>query len=176
LADLGIAAYAFRFVFSRNIGSSLEEVYSESGHWQWIFRQNVVLAPAMIALIWLGMPRHAIDRDLLNRTDWGGIVFAGLGFGLIYAALDQSNRLDWLNSGVVVGLLVAGDVLVAAFIINEAVVASPLIHLRVMVQTHVWVPALRSLNHDPPLLNIELSTDPSPLSQAPESVSVRPNQ
>lgn len=138
----GIAAYAFRFVFSQNIGSSIEAWYSESGHWQWIFWQNVALVPAMMALIWLGMPRQTIDRDLLRRTDWGGIVFAGLGFGLIYAALDQGNRLDWLNSGVVVGLLIAGSVLVVAFVINEAVAASPLIHPRVLVQTHVWVPTV----------------------------------
>jgi DHA2 family multidrug resistance protein len=138
----GIAAYAFRFVFSQNISGSLEAWYSESGHWQWIFWQNVALAPAMIALIWLGMPRQAIDRDLLRRTDWGGILFAGLGFGLVYAALDQGNRLDWLNSGVVVGLLAAGGVLVAAFVVNEAIVEAPLIHLRVLGQTYVWVPTV----------------------------------
>ena len=138
----GIAAYAFRFVFSQNVSSSLEAFYSESGQWQWIFWQNTVLAPLMIALIWLGMPRQAIDRDLLRRTDWGGIVFAGLGFALVYAALDQGNRLDWLNSGVVVGLLVAGLFLVVAFVVNEAVVAAPLIHLRVLAQPNVAVPAV----------------------------------
>ncbi len=138
----GIAAYAFRFVFSQNVSGSLEAWYSESGDWQWIFWQNVVLAAAMIALIAIGMPRQAINRDLLRRTDWGGLAFAGLGFGLIYAALDQGNRLDWLNSGVVVGLLVAGSVLVVAFLVNEAVVDAPLIHLRIASQTKVWVPAV----------------------------------
>jgi DHA2 family multidrug resistance protein len=138
----GIAAYAFRFVFSQNVSGSLEGWYSESGHWQWLFWQNAAIAPVMIALILTGMPRQPIDRDLLRRTDWGGIVFAGLGFGLIYAALDQGNRLDWLNSGTVVALLAAGLVLVAAFIVNEATVAAPLIHLRVVSQVNVWVPAV----------------------------------
>jgi DHA2 family multidrug resistance protein len=129
-------------LFSQNVSSSLEAWYSESGQWQWIFWQNVALAPVMIALIWIGMPRQEIDRDLLRRTDWGGIAFSGLGFGLIYAALDQGNRLDWLNSGVVVGLLLAGLVLVVAFVVNEAVVAAPLIHLRIASQINVWVPAV----------------------------------
>ncbi len=104
----GIAAYAFRFVFSQNIASSLEAFYSERGLWQWIFWQNTALAPLLILLIWLGMPRQAVDRELLRRTDWGGIVFAGLGLGMIYAGLDQGNRLDWLNSGVVTGLMAGG--------------------------------------------------------------------
>ncbi|MEA2783303.1 MAG: transporter, family, multidrug resistance protein, partial [Rhodospirillaceae bacterium] len=138
----GIAAYSFRFVFSQNIASSLEAWYSESGHWQWIFWQNVVLAPAMAVLIWLGMPRQAINRDLLRRTDWGGIVFAGLGFGLIYAGLDQGNRLDWLNSGIVNGLLAGGGLLIVAFVVNEALVDQPLIHLPVLAQRNVWVPAV----------------------------------
>jgi DHA2 family multidrug resistance protein len=138
----GIAAYSFRFVFSQNIASSLEAWYSESGHWQWIFWQNVVLTPAMAALIWLGMPRQAINRDLLRRTDWGGITFAGLGFGLIYAGLDQGNRLDWFNSGVVTGLFVAGGLLIVGFLVNEALVEHPLIHLPVLAQRNVWLPAV----------------------------------
>ena len=45
----GIAAYAFRFVFSQNIGSAIEGWYSDNGRWEWIFWQNAVLAPIMIA-------------------------------------------------------------------------------------------------------------------------------
>ncbi|MDB5406012.1 MAG: transporter [Rhodospirillales bacterium] len=138
----GIAAYSFRFVFSQNFAASLEGWYSESGHWQWIFWQNAALAPVLAALIWIGIPREPINRELLRRTDWGGIVFSGLGFGLIYAGLDQGNRLDWLNSGIVSGLLAAGLLLVIAFFVNETLVEAPLIHLRVLRRRYVWVPAV----------------------------------
>jgi len=138
----GIAAYAFRFVFSQNVASSLEAFYSETGYWQFIFWQNVVLAPLLGALIWFGMPRQPIDRTLLSRTDWGGIVLAGLGFALLYAGIDQGNRLDWLGSGVVVGLLLGGGLLIAAFFVNEAIVADPLVHLRIAAHRYVWVPGL----------------------------------
>src|SRR5215813_9557736 len=80
----GIAAYSFRFVFSQNVAASLEAFYSETGQWQWIFWQNVVLTPLMVLIILLAAPREGINRELLERTDWGGILFAGLGFGLIY--------------------------------------------------------------------------------------------
>ena len=112
----GIAAYAFRFVFSQNIAGALEGWYSDSGHWQWIFWQNVVLTPVMLVLAAIAMPRRPIDRVLLHRTDWAGIVYAGIGFGLIYAGLDQGNRLDWFNSGMVCGLLLGGALLVVAFV------------------------------------------------------------
>jgi DHA2 family multidrug resistance protein len=138
----GIAAYAFRFTFSQNVAASLEAFYSETGHWEWIFWQNVVLTPLMAAIIIYGVPREGINRDLLRRTDWGAIIFAGLGFGLIYAGIDQGNRLDWLNSGVVNGCLAGGLLLVIAFIVNEKVVKYPLIHLPVVGQVNVAIPAL----------------------------------
>jgi DHA2 family multidrug resistance protein len=137
----GLAAYSFRFVFSQNISSSVEGWYSEAGAWQWLFWQNAVLTPAMILLIAFGMPRQPVDRALLRQTDWGGIVFAGLGFALLYAALDQGNRLDWLNSGVVCGLLLAGGLLVLAFCVHELLAERPLIHWRVVTQRNVWIPA-----------------------------------
>lgn len=138
----GIAAYAFRFTFSQNVAASLEAWYSETGNWQWIFWQNVVLTPVMALIILWAVPREGINRDLLRRTDWGGIVFAGLGFGLAYVALDQGNRLDWLNSGIVTGCLTGGLLLIAAFLVNEAMVERPLIHLPVLRQTNVAVPAM----------------------------------
>jgi MFS transporter, DHA2 family, multidrug resistance protein len=138
----GIAAYAFRFVFSQNIAGAVEAWYSEGGHWQWLFWQNAVLTPVMVVLVAIAMPRRPIDRALLPRTDWVGIVYAGLGFGLIYAGLDQGNRLDWLNSGVVCGLLLSGAILVTAFFVHEARAPYPLIHLPVLIRRYVAVPAI----------------------------------
>jgi DHA2 family multidrug resistance protein len=138
----GIAAYAFRFTFSQNVAASLEAWYSETGHWEWIFWQNVVLTPLMAAFILYGVPREDVNRDLLRRTDWGAIIFAGFGFALIYVGIDQGNRLDWLNSGVVNGCLLGGALLVVAFIVNELVVRNPLVHLPVLRQWNVAIPAL----------------------------------
>jgi DHA2 family multidrug resistance protein len=137
----GIAAYSFRFVFSQNIASSLEGFYAETGRWEWIFWQNTALTPTLLLLIWIGMPEQPVDRNLLRRTDWGGIIFSGLGFALIYAGIDQGNRLDWLNSGVVLGLLLGGGILIGAFFINEWLVDSPLIHLKVASRRYVLIPA-----------------------------------
>ncbi len=138
----GIAAYAFRFVFSQNIGGALEGWYADTGHWQWIFWQNVALTPVMTALAAIAMPHRPVDRELLHRTDWIGIVYAGVGFGLIYAGLDQGNRLDWFGSGTITGLLLAGALLVVAFLVHEARAPYPLIHLRVLVQRYVAIPAV----------------------------------
>lgn len=138
----GIAAYAFRFVFSQNIAGAIEGWYSETGRWQWIFWQNVPLTLLMLVLVAIAMPRRPIDRVLLARTDWGAIVYGGIGFTLIYIGLDQGNRLDWFNSGLVNGTLLGGLLLILIFFVHEAMTPQPLIHLPVLRQPNVWGPAL----------------------------------
>ena len=53
------------------------------------------------------------------RGDIYGLATSGLGLALIYAGLDQGNRLDWLNSGLIRGLLLSGAILVGAFFVHE---------------------------------------------------------
>jgi MFS transporter, DHA2 family, multidrug resistance protein len=138
----GIAAYAFRFVFSQNVGGAIEGWYSDTERWQWIFWQNAALTPLMMLLIVIAMPQRPIDRELLRRTDWFGILYAGIGFGLLYAGLNQGNRLDWFNSGTVIGLLLGGALLIVAFLVHEARTAYPLIHLPVLRQRYIAIPLL----------------------------------
>jgi DHA2 family multidrug resistance protein len=53
---------------------------------------------------------------------------------LLYAALDQGNRLDWLNSGLINGLLLGGGVLLVAFVVQELTSPRPWINLRFAAQ------------------------------------------
>jgi DHA2 family multidrug resistance protein len=65
------------------------------------------------------------------KTDVYGLATAGIGFALIYAGLDQGNRLDWLNSGLVWGLLLSGALVLAAFFVHETRTREPLFNLKV---------------------------------------------
>jgi len=136
----GLAAYAFRFVFSQNISSSIEAFYDENGQWEWIFWQNIPLTLLMMGLICFGMRREPPNINELCRGDWSGIIFGGVGLALFYAGIDQGNRLDWLNSGTIIGLLVAGGLLLVVFVVNELMVERPLIELRALLHPNVCIP------------------------------------
>ncbi len=138
----GIAAYAFRFVFFQNVSSSIEAFYDENGLWQWIFWQDVPATLLMIVLVWFGMRRQPIDMAALRAGDWTGIAFGGIGLAVLYTGLDQGNRLDWLNSGTIVGLLVAGGLLMLAFLVNELLVGRPLIDHKLLLHPNVLLPPL----------------------------------
>jgi DHA2 family multidrug resistance protein len=50
-------------------------------------------------LFWFGAKPVEIDRVLLKRGDWGGMMIFGVSLTALYFGLDQGNRLDWFQSG-----------------------------------------------------------------------------
>lgn len=126
----GIAAYSMNIELSLNIAASIEGWFSDNWSWKWIFWDTALLAPLMLVCVYFGMPRQTTNRELLKAADWPGILYASLGFSLIYAALDQGNRLDWLNSGLINALLLGGCFLLVAFVIHELTYHRPWINLR----------------------------------------------
>jgi DHA2 family multidrug resistance protein len=130
----GVAAYAMNLELSLNIAASIEGWFSDHWSWKWIFWDTALLAPVMLVCVYLGMPRQAVNRTLLRKADWAGILYASLGFSLLYAGLDQGNRLDWLNSGLVNALLSGGGLLLVAFVVNEIIHDRPWINLGFVVR------------------------------------------
>jgi MFS transporter, DHA2 family, multidrug resistance protein len=126
----GVALYAMNLELSLNISASLEGWYVEHHSWRWIFWQNVPLALIMSLCLWRGMAVKPITTR--PSPDVFGLLAGGAGLALIYAALDQGNRLDWLNSGLVWGLISAGVSLLAGFLIHEVRTENPLLHLKVV--------------------------------------------
>lgn len=130
----GIAAYALNLELSLNISATLEGWYVETLSWHWIFWQSVPMALLMALFVHLGIPKEPINWDLSRRADWFGMAALSLGLSMVYAALDQGNRLDWLGSGLVVGLLLGGGLLVIAFLVHERRIPAPWINLGFAVQ------------------------------------------
>src|SRR5258708_2646661 len=65
------------------------------------------------------------------------MLLLGAGVSMIYAGLDQGNRLDWLESGTVMALLISGGVLFLGFLINETLVRQPWAHFNVLFSRNV---------------------------------------
>lgn len=132
-----IAIYAIRVGFSLNFGVAMVGFYESQIGWKWLFWQDVLIAPLMGLFVYLGTPAEPIDRALVRNADWSGMLLLGAGMAMIYAGLDQGNRLDWFSSGTVTVLLAGGGFLAVAFFINEAVVANPWAKARVILSRNI---------------------------------------
>jgi MFS transporter, DHA2 family, multidrug resistance protein len=132
-----IALYSIRVGFALDAGSSLVGFYVEHWGWQWLYWQGALLAPLMWLMVYLGTPNAPVNREVLKDADWGGMLLLGAGVSMVYAGLDQGNRLDWLGSGTVAALLIAGGVLCVLFLINETLVRRPWAHVSVLFSRNV---------------------------------------
>lgn len=133
---LGIAMYAMDIVFTTNMATSLEAFYMDHLSWRWIFWNSAVLTPIMIVLVYFGIPWQPLPKPKEGqpKPNWRGFLYASLGFSLIYTALDQGQRLDWLNSGLIVALFVSGAFLLLMTVVRRLLMPNPLINLRFLLR------------------------------------------
>jgi DHA2 family multidrug resistance protein len=139
LIIFGIAAYAADIVFVSNIASLVEGWYTETLSWRWIFWTATVVTPAMMACVYYGIPRHAPAGP---RPSWRGFAYFSVGIALLYGALDQGERLDWLNSGVIVAMLSGGVILVLAAALRRVLEPNPSLKLSFLNRRNIFILAL----------------------------------
>src|SRR4030088_3120968 len=132
-----IAIYSIRVGFALDTSTALVGFYVDHWGWQWLYWQGVIIAPLMGLMVYLGTPREPVNRELLRNADWGGMLLLGTGVSMIYAGLDQGNRLDWLESGTVMALLLGGGALSIVFLINETLVRQPWAHVNVLFSRNI---------------------------------------
>jgi DHA2 family multidrug resistance protein len=121
-----IGIYSMDIVGATSIGTSLEGWYVEHLSWHWIFWQSVFLTPVMMVCIYLSIPNLPPRPGPKPSLSWRGFLYASLALSLIYGALDQGERLDWLHSGVIVGLLVTAGFLLLVTVIRRWLSPNPM--------------------------------------------------
>jgi DHA2 family multidrug resistance protein len=130
----GVAVYALNLELSLNISASIEGWYADHWSWHWLYWQNIPLALIMAVCVHFGTQRMP-PLPTPIRGDFFGVASFAVALALIYAALDQGNRLDWLNNGPICGLLIAGFLLLAAFLIHELLTPHPWLDLKAFVES-----------------------------------------
>ena len=139
LIIFGIAAYAADIVFISNIASLQEGWYIEHLSWKWIFWTAAVLTPLMILCIYFGIPRRTPSSPV---PSWRGFAYFSASLALIYGALDQGERLDWLHSGVIVAMLAGGVFLFIATCIRRIEQPNPTLDLSFLNRRNTIILAL----------------------------------
>jgi DHA2 family multidrug resistance protein len=135
----GLAAYAMNIILGLNVASSLEGWYLENATWHWIFWQNTAVAGPLFVLYWYGLRRLPVDRDYLRNGDFRGMLLGAAGFTLVFIALDQGDRLDWLASPLIVGLFALGLISLGLFLLSECTMEAPSLDFSLLLRRNVFV-------------------------------------
>lgn len=95
-----IALYATFVDGAVNIAPSLYGWYRDHLSWEWMFWNSAAIAPVMIVCIYFGIPAMPPRKKSGPVPSFVGFLYLSAGLALIFAALQQGQRLDWFRSGV----------------------------------------------------------------------------
>ncbi len=118
LLPFGIAAYTMDVLGTTHLVQSLEGFYIDHWSWHWIFWNQAFLTIPMLACVFIGIPATPKDQ-LIPPTSYGEMLYVSSGLTCLYIALDQGERLDWYNNGLINGLVLAGVILLVAAAIRR---------------------------------------------------------
>lgn len=128
----GLGAYALTATFGPNLAISLAALWTDTVAWQMVYWQ--VIPPCLLAacLIAYGIPQDPIKLDRFKQFDWVGVSAGCTSIAMLIIGLEQGERLDWINSQLIVYLLTGSSVLLVIFLINEWYHPLPLFKLQLL--------------------------------------------
>jgi len=124
-----LALYATSVDGAVNIAPTLYGWYREHLSFHWMFWNSALITPVMIACIYCGIPAAASRKGTGPSPSFVGFFYASTGFAMLFAALDQGQRLDWWKSAVFNALFFGGAIFLLASLLRRARMPNPLIDL-----------------------------------------------
>jgi MFS transporter, DHA2 family, multidrug resistance protein len=125
-----LAFYASAVDGAVNIAPSMYGFFRDHLSWHWMFWVTALITPVMILCIYLGIPAPAASAKKPGAVpSFRGFLYASTGFAMLFAALDQGQRLDWWRSGLFVALFVGGSMFLVGSLVRRLMMPNPLVDL-----------------------------------------------
>ncbi len=105
---LTLALYATCIEGAVNFAPSLYGLYRDHLSWEWMFWTSALMTPVMAACVYYGIPPASRPKPSGPTPSFAGFLYASAGLALLFAALDQGQRLDWWRSSVFTALFTTG--------------------------------------------------------------------
>jgi DHA2 family multidrug resistance protein len=124
-----LALYATSVDGAVNIAPSLYGWYREHLSFHWMFWNSALITPVMIACIYYGIPSAGPRKTIGPAPSFAGFLYGSAGFAMLFAALDQGQRLDWWNSAVFNALFFGGAIFLVSSLVRRLRMPNPLVDL-----------------------------------------------
>lgn len=131
--SIGIALFGFTAVFGPVAGPILGGYLTENYSWHYAFFINVPLGVGLLALLLMGLPATKAKLGLIREADWLGIGGLALGLGTLTVVLEEGQRERWLESPLIIRLIVVSLIGFALLIIGQLTAKSPVIRLKLIL-------------------------------------------
>jgi DHA2 family multidrug resistance protein len=125
----GIGAYSMELIATLSVATPIAAWVVAHWSWRWLFWLGATLVPLMIVCVRRAMPVKPPQPRAARSVSWQGFFLASVGLSLLVGALEQGERLDWLNSGVIVSMLASGLVLLVGAVLRRWQAPNALVNL-----------------------------------------------
>src|SRR5215475_12639045 len=95
-----LALYATFVDGAVNIAPTLYGWFRDHLSFRWMFWSSAAITPIMLLCIYRGIPPSPPAQKHGPPPSFAGFLYGSAGFALLFAALDQGQRLDWWRSGL----------------------------------------------------------------------------
>jgi DHA2 family multidrug resistance protein len=127
---LTLGVYATAIEGALNFAPSLYGFYVNHLSWTWMFWTSAVTTPVVTACAYFGIPASRPRPQTSGpKPSFAGFLYASAGLALLFAALDQGQRLDWWRSGVFTALFASGTFFLLCAIVRRMRAPNPLVDL-----------------------------------------------
>jgi DHA2 family multidrug resistance protein len=134
-----IALYATFVDGAVNIAPSLYGWYRDHLSWQWMFWNSAAISPLMMICIYLGIPPQPARKKSTPAPSFAGFFYLSAGLALIFAALQQGQRLDWWRSGVFNAWFWSGSFFLLCALARRLRAPNPLVALTYLLKWNTVV-------------------------------------
>jgi MFS transporter, DHA2 family, multidrug resistance protein len=124
-----LALYATFVDGAVNVAPTLYGWFRDHLSFRWMFWSMAVLTPVMLWCIYRGIPASPPAQKRGPAPSFAGFLYGSAGFALLFAALDQGQRLDWWRSGLFIVLFLSGVFFLGISILRRLRSPNPLVDL-----------------------------------------------
>jgi DHA2 family multidrug resistance protein len=128
-----LALYTARLTLTLHGGVDMSAMYVEHLGWEGMYWQASACAAVVAGLAAWSIPMEPVNRGLMKLADFGGAAMFCVALTLLYAGIDEGNRLDWFESGEINALIFGGIFLFCGFLVWQGMVDKPFAHPRVLL-------------------------------------------
>ena len=124
-----LALYATFVDGAVNVAPTLYGWFRDHLSFRWMFWSMAVLTPIMLWCIYRGIPPSPPAEKHGPPPSFAGFLYGSAGFAILFAALDQGQRLDWWRSGLFNALFFCGIFFLGISIVRRLRSPNPLVDL-----------------------------------------------
>lgn len=128
----GLAGYALTATFGPSLGTPLAALWTDYVGWPMVFWQVVPLCLVSAIAIGWGLPQDPLRLERFRTFDWIGLLTGFPAIVMLVIALEQGDRLDWLNSPLIRVLFGGGGLFFLLFLVNEWSHPAPFFKLQML--------------------------------------------